>query len=100
MAGEVLAGRNEMITVDAALSFARNCNAVATAKNWQDSRVYLTVKGNGGNYRGEQTAKIYIDLSSGKLVEQIGKGTTSNAWSDNVKVLRAAFAQTFKGGAA
>lgn len=88
-----------MITVDAALSFARNCNAVATAKNWQDSRVYLTVKGNGGNYRGEQTAKIYIDLSSGKLVEQMGKGTTSGAWSDNVKALRSQFATAFGGAA-
>lgn len=84
-----------MITAAAAIEFTRNLPYVATAKVWNDSRVYLTIRGNGGSYRGEGSAKIYLDLMSGKLVEQAGKGTTSRAWDDNVKALRAAVAAAF-----
>jgi hypothetical protein len=80
------------IKADDAIKFARALPYIASAKAWNDSRVYLIVRGNGGNYRGESTAKIYIDLASGQLVEQAGKGTTSREWSANVVSLREAFA--------
>lgn len=85
------------ITETAAIEFARSLDYVSQAKGWNNSRVYLTIRGNGGNYRGEATSKTYIDLNTGKLVEQMGKGTTSNVWSDNCKALRAAFAASFGG---
>ena len=80
------------IKANDAIKFARALPYIARANTWNESRVYLTVRGNGGNYRGENTAKIYIDLASGQLVEIDGKGTTSREWDANVVALREAFA--------
>lgn len=62
---------------------------VDSANEWKD-RIYIDLKGNGGNYRGEKTAKIYI--KDGALNVELGKGMTSSEWDQNLKSLRAALA--------
>lgn len=62
---------------------------VESANVWQD-RIYINVRGNGGNYRGERTAKIFI--RDGSLTVQLGKGTCSSVWAENVEALKAIYA--------
>lgn len=62
---------------------------VASANEWKD-RIYINLKGNGGNFAGERSAKIWV--RDNVLTVEMGKGMTSSAWSDNLKALRAAFA--------
>ena len=53
-------------------------------------RIYINLKGNGGNYRGEQTSKVYIS-TEGEFVIERGKGSVSREWNAQVDAAKAAF---------
>ena len=67
----------------------RALEMVASANEWKD-RIYINLKGNGGNFAGERNSKIWV--KDGKLNVEIGKGTRSSVWDDNLKALKAEFA--------
>lgn len=62
---------------------------VESANQWKD-RIYINVKGNGGNYRGEASAKVF--LLNGQLNVQLGRGSTSREFDANLEALKAVFA--------
>lgn len=53
---------------------------VASANEWK-GRIYINVRGNGGNFAGERNSKLWI--LDNKLTFERGKGTCSSAWGDN-----------------
>lgn len=56
---------------------------VARANEWQGRRVYINVQGNR-TYRGERTAKLYIELDTLELVHVEGPGMTSSAYREHM----------------
>ena len=67
----------------------RDLEMVASANEWKD-RVYINLKGNGGNFAGERSSKIWV--KNGKLNVEIGKGICSSEWNASLKALKAVFA--------
>lgn len=67
----------------------RALEMVEFASEWKD-RIYINVKGNGGSYRGEASAKVF--LLNGQLNAQLGKGSTSREFDANLEALKAVFA--------
>ena len=61
-------------------------SGIATANEWKD-RLYINVRGDGGNYRGEKTYKLWID-DDGGMHEQDGKGTTSREFDANLAKIK------------
>lgn len=72
-----------------AIADIRALSMVDSAKEWKD-RIYINVKGNGGNYRGEASAKVF--LVNGQLNVHLGKGSTSREFDANLEALNAVFA--------
>lgn len=60
---------------------------VASANEWRD-RIYINLRGNGGNFAGERNSRIWMRDS--KLTVEMGKGSTSREWSDSLKALKQA----------
>lgn len=58
---------------------------VRSANEWRD-RVYINVKGNGGDYRGERNTKVWLDRD-GQLHIERGRGTTSRDFDANLQTL-------------
>lgn len=50
------------------------------ASIWNDKRVYIKLNAMQRSYRGDSSRQFYIDISTGKLVNQIGKGIESSAF--------------------
>lgn len=67
----------------------RDLEMVAIANEWKD-RIYIKLKGNGGNFAGERNSKVWV--KDGKLNVEIGKGTCSSDWNASLKALKAVFA--------
>lgn len=67
----------------------RALEMVASANEWKD-RIYINLKGNGGNFAGERNSKIWV--KDGKLNVEIGKGICSSEWNASLKALKAVFA--------
>lgn len=63
---------------------------VASANEWRD-RVYINVRGNGGNYAGERGTKVW--MRDGALTIERGRGQTSRDFDANLEALRLAVAQ-------
>lgn len=47
---------------------------------WQDRRVYLNLVASQRSFHGDRTRQLYIDLATGKLVNQMGKGFESSGF--------------------
>jgi hypothetical protein len=62
---------------------------VASANPWKD-RIYINLKGNGGNYAGERSAKIFV--KNNKINVERGKGLTTSEWEQQLRDLSAMFA--------
>lgn len=73
----------------------RNLAGVKSASEWRD-RIYVNITGNGGNYLGERTSKVWID-AQGTLHVDLGKGMTSREWDANLRSFRAAYAAAIEG---
>ena len=66
----------------------KELSGVYSLNQWKD-RIYVNLKGNGGNYRGERTAKIYI--KDDQLSVELGKGVCSSEWNENLEQLKSLF---------
>lgn len=64
----------------------RSQSYVYGASVWQD-RIYINLRGNGGNFAGERTSKVWI--KDNILTVQRGKGMTSREWDANLAAVRA-----------
>ena len=69
-----------------ALDYVARSNPYTTRSG--DNRVYINLKGDS-SYRGERTAKIYIDMETLTLHVIEGKGGISEEWRDNLAGLQA-----------
>lgn len=58
---------------------------------WRD-RIYINLEGNGGNYRGERSAKVWFKPSEGELNVELGKGVCSSEWHEQLEQVKAIFA--------
>lgn len=67
----------------------RQLPGAASASEWKD-RIYINVRGNGGNFAGERNSKIWIDKDGGLHID-FGKGTTSREWIESLKSFEAAY---------
>lgn len=84
--------KNEEINMEHTLQSVKSAvEGVAYAKLWETngmSRVYLTPVNGSRRYRGEQTTKIYFDLTSQKLVVTDGKGLCSEGWHSDLEKIQ------------
>jgi len=60
-------------------------SGVATASNFKDSRIYINPNCASRSYRGESTHQLYVDVATGKLVNQLGKGTCRSEFNAAVR---------------
>lgn len=63
---------------------------VLSANEWKD-RIYINVRGNGGNFAGERSIKVYVRAD--RLNVERGKGLTSGEYEANLKTLTAWLAE-------
>jgi hypothetical protein len=68
----------------------RELPGIKAAKIWKD-RIYLQITGNGARMAGEGNSKVWID-SKGELHAEIGKGTISSVWHENLWLFKSHFA--------
>ena len=73
------------------LTEIRQLPMVRSANEWKD-RIYINLRGNGGNFSGERNSKIWI--RGGKLTVERGKGMTSREWDAQLHQIEAIFSQT------
>lgn len=73
-----------------AKTMTEKLGAVANVSNWNDKRVYLTPACMTRSFKGESTHQIYIDVATGKLVNQAGKGTCRTEFNAAVRQIVAA----------
>lgn len=62
----------------------------ASINQWRD-RYYINLRGNGGNYRGERSAKIWFK-EGGQLNVEMGKGVCSSEWHEQLEKIESIFA--------
>lgn len=56
---------------------------------WRD-RFYINLDGNGGNFRGERSAKIWFK-EGGELNIEMGKGVCSSEWHEQLEQIKSIF---------
>lgn len=47
---------------------------------WNGRRVYINLNAAQRSFKGDSSRQLYIDLSTGKLVNQMGKGIESSGF--------------------
>lgn len=64
-------------------------SGVSSVSQWKD-RYYINLRGNGGNFKGERTAKVWFKDGSCLNVE-LGKGLCSSEWHEQLEQVKALF---------
>ncbi|RPD86287.1 hypothetical protein EGK75_09200 [Neisseria weixii] len=67
-------------------------NIAGYAKEWNNRRIYINLNTCDRSFAGNRSYQLYFDISAGKLVSKIGKGTTSRAFDADVKKIESLFA--------
>lgn len=62
------------------------------ASEWNGRRIYINLNSCDKSFAGNRSYQLYFDISAGKLVSKIGKGTTSRAFDADVKKIESLFA--------
>ena len=78
-------------TTKTATEINKAIQGLGTAREWND-RIYINPRGNGGNFRGEQTTKVYV-APTGEIVVARGKGRTSSEYDANLRAILARIAE-------
>jgi len=68
----------------------RNLAEVDFVSIWKGERAYINLKSCDKSFAGNRTHQFYVDIKSGGLVDQMGKGTTSRAFDAQRAIVAAA----------
>lgn len=69
----------------------KELSGVSSVSQWKD-RYYINLRGNGGRFKGESTAKVWFKEGSSLNVE-LGKGLCSSEWHEQLEQVKALFAK-------
>ena len=61
----------------------KELSCVSSVSQWRD-RYYINLRGNGGNFRGERSSKIWFK-EGGELTVELGKGYAQASGTSNWK---------------
>jgi hypothetical protein len=67
----------------------RSLPGVARVNAWND-RIYINIRGNGGNFAGERSTKVWIS-ATGDLTIERGRGTITREFDANLQAFVAAY---------
>lgn len=67
------------MTIEATVQTIRNMTEVASVSIWKGKRAYINLTACDKSFAGNRSHQFYIDMTSGVLVDDMGKGTTSRA---------------------
>lgn len=69
----------------------KELSGVSSVSQWRD-RYYINLRGNGGNFKGERTAKVWFK-GGGELNVELGKGLCSSEWHDQLEQVKSVFSK-------
>lgn len=78
------------MTIAANIAKIEALNEVASVNVWKGKRAYINLTACDKSFAGNRSHQFYIDMETGDLVDQMGKGMTSRAYDDQRAVVRAA----------
>ena len=70
----------------------KELSGVSGVSQWKD-RYYINLRGNGGSFKGESTAKVWFK-DGGELNVELGKGLCSSEWHEQLEQVKSVFAIT------
>ena len=78
------------MTIEAAIKMIQELAEVSSVNVWKGKRAYINLTACDKSFAGNRTHQFYLDMQTGALVDQMGKGTTSRAFDEQRKVVAAA----------
>jgi hypothetical protein len=76
----------------AKIEAAKKLEEVQHVNIWKDRRAYLNLTACEKRFAGNRTHQLYIDMQTGAVVDQIGKGVTSREFDEQRAIVVAALA--------
>lgn len=67
----------------------KELSGVSSVSQWND-RYYVNLRGNGGNFKGERTSKVWFK-EGGELNVELGKGLCSSEWHEQLEQVKSVF---------
>ena len=68
-------------TTEKMIEIAKAHPAVASVNVWKGKRAYINLHAMNRGFRGDRSHQFYIDLATGEMIDQRGKGTLSDAFA-------------------
>jgi hypothetical protein len=81
-----------MTDIAAKIEAAQNLEQVLSVNIWKDRRAYLNLKSCEKRFAGNRTHQLYIDMQTGEVIDQMGKGVTSREFDAQRAIVVAALA--------
>lgn len=80
------------MTASTRITIAKSLPYVARVNVWKNKRAYVELAARNGSYRGCSNHQLYIDMETGELVNQMGRGATPREYDAQVAQFVAAMA--------
>jgi hypothetical protein len=78
------------MTVEATIAKIESLAEVASVNVWNGKRAYINLTAADRSFAGCRSHQLYIDMQTGALVDQMGKGTTPRAFDEQRAIVTAA----------